>query len=323
MIRFTQYSPALAEQMTVERPDEVLPLIRQDMVNWLDLDINTALLEQVCMHFNLHPHTIEETIHHQHLPKYVAFENYIFFSLKMLSLDPVTDELKPEQVSFILGEHYVLSFQEGMDGDVFDGVRTCISEGSGRIRQYKSDFLLYSLLDAISDQYFNILEHYRERIDELEQQAINDPSERLIGKIMDIKNQVTRMRKYTFPLKEEIARLRIDGTSMLTKSSQVYFRDLQDHISDLNVHFEHMRDMLKDLTDLYLSNLSHSLNRVMKTLTIVASLFIPLTFVAGIYRMNFKHMPELEWTYGYPLILLVMGCMAVTMLLIMKQKKWF
>jgi magnesium transporter len=222
----------------------------------------------------------------------------------------------------VLGRYWVLTVQEEDESDVFDMVRQRISQSLGRVRLMGPDYLFCQLLRAVVEHYKITLEYYREQIDSLEDEVLDRPQENMVQEIVNFRKQINRIRKYTSPLREEISRLMMDRHPLIHKHQMAYLRDIQDNLNDLTQTFEQFREMLKDLSELYLSQLSHSMNQVMKTLTVVTALFIPLTFVAGVYGMNFAHMPELAWHWGYPAVLTLMALIGAGMWLWMKRKKW-
>ncbi len=220
-----------------------------------------------------------------------------------------------------MGPNFVLSFQERI-GDVFDFVRDRIRNGKGRIRKLGSDYLAYSLLDAIVDSYFVVLEKLGEKIETLEEEVVTNPRERTLRQIHALKHEMITLRRSIWPLRELISGLQRSESPLIAKSTSVYLRDVYDHTIQIIDTIESFRDMVTGMLDIYLSSLSNRMNAVMKVLTIIATLFIPLTFIAGIYGMNFKNMPELQWRYGYAAVWGVMIVVAAIMLVYFRRKKW-
>jgi magnesium transporter len=239
----------------------------------------------------------------------------------MLYPDDETGQILAEQVSLVLGKNFVISFQE-REGDIFNPVRERIRNGKGRIRKMGADYLVYSLLDSIVDNYFIILEKLGERIELLEEKLITNPVPETINLIHKLKREMIFLRRSVWPLRELIGNIERGESSLIKGSTNIYLRDVYDHTIQVIDTIETFRDILSGMLDIYLSSVSNRLNAVMKVLTIIATIFMPLTFIAGIYGMNFKYMPELEWRLGYPVILLTMVSIGVLMLVSFRKKKW-
>jgi len=249
------------------------------------------------------------------------FVDYIFVTLKMLHYSDEEKETKAEQVSVILGSNFVISFQES-EGDVFDPIRERIRADKGRIRKMKADYLTYALMDAIVDNYFTLLEKLGEGIEDTEEELVVNPTPETLQAIHHLKREMIFLRKSVWPLREVINRLERWESSLINKSTSIYLRDLYDHTIQVIDSIETFRDVLSGMLDIYLSSVSNRMNEVMKVLTIIATIFIPLTLIAGIYGMNFKFMPELEMFVGYPLVLLSMLCVGILMVAYFRKKKW-
>ena len=239
----------------------------------------------------------------------------------MISFDPVENRVNAEQVSLIIGPNYLISFQE-MPGDVFQGVRDRISNSKGRIRKMDSDYLAYSLIDAIIDSYFVVLETVGDQIEDLEDDVMGNPTTETMQKLQKIKRRLLFLRKSVWPLREIISSLEKSESQLIKKITLPYFRDIYDQTIQVVEMVETMRDMNAGMFDMYLSNVSNKMNEVMKVLTIIATIFIPLTFIAGIYGMNFEYMPELKWHWGYFGVWLVMTVVVALMIVYFKRKKW-
>jgi len=307
-------------------PENMEQIVDPNYVNWINLDgINdTKLMEKLAAGFNFHPLMIEDIMNTEHFPKSEEFEEHHFFTLKMLHLtndngDPM---IVSEHVSLVLGPHFVISFQDKIEGDVFDPVRIRIQNSKSRIRQNGPDFLFYALIDSIVDQYFHVMEFIRERIEDMEDYVLENPSEKYIDHIIAIKKQLTNIRKVVIPLKDAVDRLFAEESAFIGEETYTYFRDIQDHLVHLTTSFDAFRDSVSSLTDMYMSNLSNNLNVIMKTLTIFSLFFVPLTFIAGVYGMNFQYMPELGWKHGYFMVLIIMLGSVITMFNYLRRKKW-
>ena len=323
-VTFIDYS---VDQLNMETDVSIarcLELKNSPSVSWVNLDgiHDISVVEALGKAFDLHPLALEDILNTGHHPKVEEFENFLLIILKMLDFDEQTNLIQTEQISLVLTENNVLSFQE-KPGDVFDGVRDRLKRKSGRIRQRGPDYLAYALIDSIVDSYFHILEKIGDRLEALEKELINQPTQDTLQQVHHFKGQLIFLRKSVWPLRELVNSLLHDESPLIKETSMVFLRDLYDHSVQIIDTVETFRDTAAGLIDLYMSSISHRMNEVMKVLTIMASLFIPLTFIAGIYGMNFEQMPELKWPWGYPMIWGVMLCCAFGMLVYFKRKKWF
>ncbi len=309
------------DQVSIE---SCVSLQETDTVSWINLyglhDID--LVDRLGKAFNIHPLALEDILNTTHRPKFEIFDNSVLIILKMLTIDETEISVTSEQFSFVFGQRYVLSFQE-RHGDVFNGVRERLERKSGRIRNRGTDYLVYALIDSVVDHYFNILEKIGDHLEDLEQDLINEPTPDCLNRIYHFKNQLMVLRKTIWPLREVIAEMQKGETELIDASTQVFLRDLYDHSIQVMDTIEIFRDSVSGLLELYMSSVSNRMNEVMKVLTIMASIFIPLTFIAGIYGMNFEYMPELKWRWAYPGIWLIMGGTVAGMVLYFKKKRWF
>jgi len=302
---------------------EVFACADASPVTWVNIDglHDVAVIEKIGQHFGVHPLTLEDIVNTGHRPKAEDFENYLFVVMKMLKYDEANQHISSEQVSLILGEKFLLSFQE-LPGDVFDAVRERIRRAKGRIRKSGCDYLAYALLDAVVDHYFVILERLGENIEQIEAELLENPSTRTLQQIHHFKREMVYLRKQVWPLREAVNFLIKDENSLIQDSTRIFLRDVYDHCIYVSDTIESLRDLLTGMLDLYMSSVSNRMNEVMKMLTIIATIFIPLTFIAGIYGMNFKFMPELEWRWSYPLLWLILITIFVVMIFYFKRKKW-
>jgi magnesium transporter len=250
------------------------------------------------------------------------YKDYLFIVLKMLYYDEKMGEIATEQVSFCLGSNFLISFQEETEKDVFDTVRERIRNGKSRMRKMGADYLTYALIDAIVDSYFIILEKLGEQIEFLEEKVVNEPTQEVPHDIHKLKRAMIFLRKSIWPLREVISGMERGDSPLIRESTHVYLRDIYDHTIRIIETIETFRDILSGILDVYLSSISNRINAVMKVLTIIATIFMPLTFLAGVYGMNFRYMPELEWPWGYPAILLLMAVISIFMLFYFRRKKW-
>ena len=302
-------------------PDELAPPT-DESITWVNVGgvHKMGILESFGKVFQLHPLLLEDIANTDQRPKLEDYETCLFLVMKMLSLTDRQD-IVVEQVSLVLGRNFVLSFQEN-GADVFTPVRDRLREGKGRLRQSGADSLLYALVDAIVDQYFEVLEVLGEKIEVLQDLVISDPKPETLQRIHTLKRQLLFLRRAVWPLREAANNLSRSESPFLQDSTKVFFRDVYDHVIQIVDTIETLREMVSAGLDIYLSSISYRLNGVMKVLTIITTIFMPLTFIVGIYGMNFEHMPELKWEWGYPFVLGLMLAIAIAMLGFFKGKKW-
>jgi len=322
-ITFIDYDEQSFQEKQVTKIEECLKLKNTPTVSWINIDgiHDIELIEKIGKGFELHPLILEDILSTGQRPKFEDYEKYIFIVLKMLNYSDESQSVEVEQVSLILGPNYVISFQERI-GDVFEHVRDRIRNPKGRVRKMGADYLAYTLLDAIVDNYFVILERLGERIESMEEEVVGNPTEKTVQQIHSLKREMISLRKSIWPLRELIAGLEKSESSLIEETTDIYLRDVYDHTIQIIDTIESFRDMVSGMLDIYLSSISNRMNAIMKVLTIIATIFIPLTFVAGIYGMNFKYMPELEWRWGYMTVWLVMIAVAGVMLIYFRKKKW-
>ncbi|MDY0045213.1 MAG: magnesium/cobalt transporter CorA, partial [Syntrophales bacterium] len=303
--------------------EESLDFIDASTVTWINIDglHDTGLIEKIGSNLGIHSLVLEDVLHTTQRPKIENYEDYILIVLRMLYYASDVHEIKSEQISIILGSHYVISFQE-LEGDVFEPLRERIRHNKGKIRKSGADYLAYGLLDSIIDNYFVLLEKIGIQIGELEEELSTEPQKQTVEKIHSLKQEIIFLRKSVWPLREVIAECERTESDLIKEDLSFYLRDLYDHTIQVIDVVETYHDLLSGMLDLYLSRMSNKMNEVMKVLTIFASIFIPLTFIAGIYGMNFKYMPELEWKWSYPVFWVVIIVAALVMLAFFKKRKW-
>jgi len=318
-----RYNKDILEEREMESPCDCISEKEFKGVCWVNVSgiHDTGTIEQIGNNFGLHPLVMEDILNTFHRPKYESLENYLFIVLKMLYYDKTNKEVQSEQVSFILGSNFVVTFQE-REEDVFGPVRERLRKSKGRIRKMGADYLFYALLDAIVDNYFLLMEGLGEEIETLEDQLLEHPAPATLQTIHNLKREMIFLRKAVWPLREIINGLLKDESKLIKKTTDIYLRDVYDHTIQVIETTETYRDMVAGLQDLYLSSVSNKMNEVMKVLTIIATLFIPLTFIAGIYGMNFEFMPELKWKFGYFIIWGIMAAVTAIMFIYFKRKKW-
>ena len=315
------YAGARCDERTVLNPEDVQPP-PDESVTWVDIGgvHKVEILEAFGRQFSLHPLLLEDIANTDQRPKLDDYESYFFLVMKVLSLTDRQD-LLVEQVSFVLGRNFVLSFQEN-GTDVFKPVRERLRSGKGRMRQNGADYLLYALVDAIVDQYFAVLESLGEKIESLQDKVMTDPKPETLKEIHALKRQVLFLRRAVWPLREATNGLSRADCPYLHEPTKVFFRDVYDHVVQIIDTIETLREMLSASLDIYLSSVSYRLNTVMRVLTVITTIFMPLSFIASIYGMNFEYMPELKSEWGYPAVLGAMGVIAGGMLIMFRQRRW-
>ncbi|MGD1889940.1 MAG: magnesium/cobalt transporter CorA [Cyclobacteriaceae bacterium] len=324
-IEFTlfQYTEEEFRHQTFGKVADVFAQIDPNQANWINVSAihDTSVVREIGEYFGLHPLVTEDILNTVLSPQYEDYDDYIFITLKMLNFNEETHYVEQEHISFILTPNVLVSFQERQK-DVFDPVRERLETAKGRIRKRGIDYMLYALMDVVVDNYYSVIEEYNEQFILLEGNLIRNPNQEMMERITFYTRHVVELRKSITPLREALSTL-INDDSFIEEATRRFFRDVYSHLEQAISTMETQREILNGLMNLYMSMLSNKMNNVMKTLTIIATIFIPLTFVAGIYGMNFQHMPELTWEWGYPA---VMGFMLVTGLLMyiwMHNKRWF
>jgi len=290
---------------------------------WFNIDgvHDIELLEKVGERFNLHHLLLEDIANTTQRPKTEFYGSYIYQCIKMIHYDENTQELREEQVSIILTEQAVLTFQE-KTGDVFENIRDRLENSKGRIRKVKNDYLFYALIDSVIDHYFIAMEQIGYYLDQLEDEIFNDPEKDSLNKAQRNKRMLLDLRRAIYPLRESISRLLKDESNLIESKTHAYLQDAYDHCIQIIENIESFREINSGLRDMYLSSVSHKMNQVMQVLTIVSTIFIPMTFVAGIYGMNFEHIPELTWEHGYQYFWVINACIATILFVFFKWKKW-
>lgn len=324
-ISLIEYDQNSFTEKKIDKLDEILFSKENEKVSWITIDgvHDIQLMEKIQNYFNIHPLAMEDIVHTTQRPKAEDYQDKLFIVLRMFLYDEENHDMKNEQVSFILGKNYLLTFLED-PGDVFNPVRERIRKDGTKIRSNGADFLTYSLVDAIVDSYFHILEKLGEEIEELEDRLVVQPTRDDLQAVHHMRRNMILLRKSVWPLREVIAHLQRNEHDVINQSTQIYLRDVYDHIIQIIDTIESYRDMIVGMLDVYLSSTSNKLNEVMKVLTIISTLFIPLTFLAGVYGMNFHYFPELEMKWMYPWGFWTVSLLiSFGMILFFKRKKWF
>ncbi|MCV3213468.1 magnesium/cobalt transporter CorA [Plectonema radiosum NIES-515] len=312
-------------------PEECAPYLDKESVTWVDVQgLGSAdILERLAKVFDLHPLVLEDVVNVPERPKIEDYDDQLVIISRMVVPKERVCGFYSEQVSLVLGKYYLLTVQEEPEHDCLEGVRSRIDKGKGIIRSSGADYLAYTLLDAIIDGFFPVLELYGDHIEELEEEVIVNPTPKTLQKIYKIKRELLQLRRAIWPQRDAINSLIREGNDLISDEVRIYLRDCYDHAVQVMDMVETYRELASGLMDVYLSAVSNRMNEVMKFLTVMSSIFIPLTFVAGIYGMNFDtekspwNMPELQWYWGYPLCLAVMGTIAGGLIFVFWQRGWF
>lgn len=323
-VTLIDYDEQQYAEKEVTNVEECFPFRDRPTTTWINIDglHQVEAIERIGRHFGLHPLVLEDIVHTEQRPKLEDFEQYLFLVTKILSYDEATAKIVAEQVSMVLGANFVMTFQEGAKDD-FVPVRERIKRGTVRLRNLGADYLLYALLDSIVDNYFIILEKLGEQIETLEEALLLAPAPEQLNALHKLRREIISMRKAVWPLREVVTRLERRESKLIREGSTVFLRDVYDHIARIIDTVENYRDLVTVLLDLYLSSLSNKMNEVMKTLTIITTIFIPLSFIAGVYGMNFEYMPELKWSWSYPVVLAFMAALVGAMIFYFRKRKWF
>lgn len=291
-------------------------------VSWVHVDgvHQVDVIEQLGNQLGLHPLVMEDILNTDQRPKIEVYDDYLFIVLKLLTYDAASREVRAEQVSLVLGEHFVLSLQESSH-PILDTVRERLKAGR-RIRFLGPDYLAYAIIDAIVDNYFTVIESFADQIESLEDILLGTPSPSSLEQVHHMRREMLLLRKAIWPLREVLSSLSRNDLSLVTEGTRLFLRDVYDHIVHALDTVETLRDLLVGMLDLYLSSVSNRMNEVMKVLTIIATLFMPLTFIAGVYGMNFEYMPELSWPWAYPAVMLLMFAVLVMLVVFFRRKRW-
>lgn len=328
-IHLLDYTANEFTELQLDSPADCRPYLERDTITWVHVQgiVRAETVRELGGMFGLHPLALEDVVNTGQRPKADSYDEQLFV---VMNLPTVNDDetLTTEQVSLFLGEDFLISFHRG-ESLPFEPVMQRLRKHSGRIRERKADYLLYTLLDVIIDRGFPVMEYYSEIIEDLEEELLESPQKGTLERIHQLKRDLLILRRMLWPQREVLNTLLRDEQTHLQESTRPYLRDCYDHTIHIIDLIEVFREMTASMMDLYLSSLSHRMNEVMKVLTVIATIFIPLTFIAGVYGMNFNHptspwaMPELLWYYGYPLLWVVMLLIAAGMIAYFKRRGWF
>lgn len=323
VITAISFSETYYHAKPIAKVEECFTSGKGGIVRWINVDgiHQLDLIEKLGSYFHLHPLTLEDIVNTEQRPKLDDYEDYIFVVLKMFHFDDLTYLLRSEQVSLVFRPDLVISFQERMS-DVFNPVRERLRNGKGKLRKQGSDYLAYGLIDAVVDHYFVVLEKLGERIEVLQEELVANPNKRTLQEIHRLKRDMIHLRRSIWPLREVLNIMLREDTPLIQEYTVLYLRDAYDHTVQVIDTIESFREMLSGMVDVYLSSMSNRMNEIVKVLTIISTIFMPLTFISSIYGMNFDWMPELRWSWGYPLVLAFMGGIAGSMLAWFHRKKW-
>ncbi len=300
---------------------ECLSHVENDKVNWINIDgvHNLQLIEKFGHLFNIHPLTLEDIVHVEQRPKFEDYEHYLLAVLKMVTYK---ESVHQEQLSLVLLKNTVISFQEEPGGDAFDTIRDRLRTSKGRVRKHGADYLFYALMDSVVDWYFHVVDRIGEKVQIIESDLLKDNTRRTVLQLYKLRREVINMAKHVMPLRELVNNLSRTNNNLITESYAMFHRDLEDHVTRIIDTVNSHRELLNSLMDLYLSFNSHKMNEVMKVLTIISTVFIPVTFIVGVYGMNFENMPELKSPYGYAIVWALMIGIMSGLVYYFRRKKW-
>ncbi|MCW5911746.1 MAG: magnesium/cobalt transporter CorA [Cyclobacteriaceae bacterium] len=320
LISYNENSFSIETDLPVE---QLLQQCGRDQVNWINVDglSDHELIKKISTHFDLHYLLVEDMMNTDHQPKADEYDNHLFFTLKMLYRIE-GESIDYEHISFVLGRNYLLSFQE-KEGDFFDSLRSRIKQDTSIIRKRGADYLFYRLIDAIVDSYYSILEKTGTQIEEIEDNISNNPTVADFQQIQKLRKEFIYLRKMVYPLREALNKVIKNEDDFIEDRNIKYFADVYDHVIHLIDSLDTYKDLTSTLMDLYMNTINYRMNEVMKLLTVITTIFIPLSFIAGVYGMNFRNMPELETHNGYYIVLGAMGAIFLAMIGYFKYKKWF
>lgn len=322
-IKLIDYNETDINEKNLLTLDKSIQLKDTQSIKWINI---TGVHDESIIHkmweiYNIHPLVLEDISNTTQRAKIEEYDDYLFVIIKMIYFSNETNEITVEQVSLIVWDNYIISLQE-REGDVFNWVRERIRKNKGKICKSWSDYLMYAILDAIVDQYFSVIEQMSEKIEDTEEQLMFWVDQELLNKIYSLKKELVYIKKSIWPLREVISTLNRAENELIKETTFIYLRDVYDHTIQVLETVETFRDLTSGMLDLYLSTVSNKMNEIMKVLTIFAAIFIPLTFIAWVYWMNFQFMPELWWKYAYPIWWAIIVVLTIIMLIIFKRKKW-
>lgn len=323
-LNIIKYNNKTLQEEQISTIEESKQYIETDSVTWLNISgvHDENIIKDVGSIYNVHPLVLEDTTNTTQRPKLEDYSDYLYLTFKMAKYNSKTNKIEMEQISLIVWGNLVLSLQE-VEGDVLDKLRNRIRNSKGKIRSRGSDYLMYSIIDSIVDYYFTVLEYIGNEIEALEEKLLDEASQEILNGIYGLKKEIVFLRNSIWPMRELVSLLQRSDCNIIHDNTNIYLKDVYDHTIQVIETVESFRDITSGMLDLYLSTVSNKMNEIMKVLTIFAAIFIPLTFIAGVYGMNFEFMPELSWKYSYIVWWTVIGILGLGMVLYFKKKKWF
>lgn len=322
-IRVINYNPHTLENRTIDSVEELLPYKITNSVTWVMVEglTEVAIIDDIGQHFNIHPLVLEDILNTHQRTKFEEYTDYLYFVLKVVSLAEGAFNIQYEQISILVLKNFVFTFMEKPDG-LFKPILNRLANEDSHLRNAGSDYLAYVIMDAVVDEYFTLQDLFDEHIEFIEDELLTHPSVVTLSMIQKIRRELIFLRKTVSPLRELLAAIRRSESPLFDEHTKRYFIDIYDHSIRIIEAVESYRELISGMMDIYLSSVSNKMNETMKFLTVFASIFIPLTFIAGVYGMNFEHMPELKWQWSYPVLWGVFIVITTALLIYFKKKKW-
>ena len=322
-ITIVDYTKDVIEEQTVESIEQILQCREKDTVTWVNIEGlgNIELVGAIGEAFNIHPLVLEDILNTHQRPKLEEYDDYLYCVLKGISLAENGFSVEYEQISMLILNDFVFTFKEKRD-ELFEPVRRRLRSSKSHFRSQGTDYLAYVILDTIVDSYFTLQDSLDDIVDSVEEELLTEPTPKTLGTIQSVKRELIIIRRTISPLREMLNAILRSESPLIEEKSLIYFRDISDHVLRISESIESSRDMIAGLLDIYITTISNKMNEIMKVLTVFASIFIPLTFIAGIYGMNFEYMPELKWKWAYPALWVAFIAIPVILLVYFKKKKW-
>jgi magnesium transporter len=323
-ITVIDYNKSTSKKRTIKSIEELLPYKNTDTVTWVIIEglKDVSIIDAIGQHFDIHGLVLEDILNTHQRPKFEEFDDYLYIVIKAISLENGELDIQYEQISLLLSNNFVFTFKEKSD-EIFAPILNRLSNGKSHIRDRGADYLAYVIMDTIVDEYFALQDTFDELIESIEDKLLTNPSAQTLTTIQKIKRELIFLRRTVSPLRELLAAIQRSDSALIDERTKRYFGDIYDHAIRIIEAMESYRDLIAGMLEIYLSSVSNKMNETMKVLTVFASIFIPLTFIAGVYGMNFEYMPELKWKWGYPALWAVFIGVTVFLLKFFKKKKWF
>jgi len=322
-ISVINYNKSTLKKHTIKSIEELLPYKTTDTITWVIVDglKDVSIIDAIGQHFGIHVLVLEDILNTHQRPKFEEFDGYLYIVIKAISLGNEDFNVEYEQISLLILNNFVFTFMEKPDA-LFDPILSRLDNDKSQIRNLGADYLAYIIMDTVVDEYFALQDAFDELIESVEDKLLSDPSTQTLSIIQKIKRELIFLRRTVSPLRELLAAIQRSESSLLNEKTRRYFGDIYDHAIRIIEAIESYRDLIAGMLDIYLSSVSNKMNETMKVLTVFASIFIPLTFIAGVYGMNFEYMPELKWRWGYPVLWFIFIGVSVFLLRFFKKKKW-